>query len=62
MFPRLADRPSDRKTTNEDERQALTHETRATTLDVIREVELSVTFRQGKNRWRAEHDSTLAQL
>lgn len=29
--------------------------------DVIRKIELSVTFRQGKHRWRADHDGALTQ-
>lgn len=31
-------------------------------LDVIRRFELSVSFRQGKHRWRVDHDGALTQL
>ncbi|MGV9295263.1 hypothetical protein [Amycolatopsis sp. NPDC003676] len=48
--------------TDEDEFQELVREEKATTLDVIREIKLSVTFRQRQHLWRAEHDGTLTQL
>ncbi|MFE3174174.1 hypothetical protein ACFXPA_38760 [Amycolatopsis sp. NPDC059090] len=49
-------------TTNEEELQELIREEKATTLEVIREIKLSVTFRQRQHLWRAEHDGTLTQL
>lgn len=48
--------------TNEEELEGGARRQKAATLDVIREIELSVTFRQGKHRWRADHDGTLTQL
>ncbi|WP_410620908.1 hypothetical protein [Amycolatopsis sp. cmx-8-4] len=48
--------------TNEGGATTVSRAAKSETLDVIRQIELSVTFRQGKHRWRADHDGTLTQL
>ncbi|OAP24238.1 hypothetical protein A4R44_05011 [Amycolatopsis sp. M39] len=47
---------------DEDGEEVITRAAVSESIEVIRKIELSVTFRQGKQRWRAEHDGSLIRL